>query len=159
MDRGQDLGQVLAHVPDLTMILQLAGRHLEAQVEQLLARVLELLLQVKHRQALQIFHLHFLAPPLAGLAGTAAAAFGAAPGAAFGAAPGAALIEGAAPGAAFGPFAAGPTAAAGAPAIEPGTPPSATSPGLSSAGPLIFTSAAALTPDLIPSVRVFIGSL
>src|SRR6202171_309896 len=135
MDRGQDLGQVLAHVPDLTMILQLAGRHLEAQVEQLLARVLELLLQVKHRQALQIFHLHFLAPPLAGLAGTAA------------------------PGAAFGPFAAGPTAAAGAPAIEPGTPPSATSPGLSSAGPLIFTSAAALTPDLIPSVRVFIGSL
>src|SRR5712691_1364788 len=159
MDRGQNLGQVLAHVPDLAMVLQLAGRHLEAQVEQLLTGVLELLLQVGHRQALEIFHLHFLPSPLAGLAGAAAAALGAAPGAAFGAAPGAALIDGAAPGAAFGPFAAAPAATAGAPAMAPGIPPSAISPGFSSAGPWIFTSAAALTPDLIPSVRVRIGNL
>src|SRR2546428_363428 len=137
MDRGQNLGQVLAHVPDLAMVLQLAGRHLEAQVEQLLTGVLELLLQVGHRQPLEIFHLHFLPPPLAGLAGAAAAALGAAPGAAFGAAPGAALIDGAAPGAAFGPFAAAPAATAGTPAMAPGIPPSATSPGFSSAGPSI----------------------
>src|SRR5205807_1975417 len=104
-----------------------------------------------------VFRLHFLPPPLAGLAGAVAALPAGA--AALGAAPGAAFIVGAAPGAAFGPFAAAAVGAAApgttaAPAI-----PSATSPGFSSAGPLILTSAAALTPVLIPSVRVFIGRL
>ena len=85
-----------------------------------------------------------------------AAAFGAGPGAAFGAAPGAGFTDGAAPGAALGPRA-GAAAAVGA-ATAPAMP-STPSPGLSSAGPLILTSAAALTPDLMPRVRVFIGSL
>src|SRR6202165_426576 len=157
---GQDLRQVVADVPDLAVVLQLAGRHLEAQVEELLAGVLELLLQIRHGKGLEVLHLHFFPPPLAGLAGAAAlgaaaAAFGAAPGAAFGAAPGAGFTDGAAPGAALGPRAgAAGVGAAAAPAM-----PSTPSPGLSSAGPLIFTSAAALTPDLMPSVRVFIGSL
>src|SRR3989475_9177339 len=157
MDRGQNLGQVLAYVPDLAMVLQLAGRHLEAQVEQLLTGVLQLLLQVGHRKPLEIFHLHFFPPPFAGFAG-AAAAFGAV--AALGAAPGAAFMVGAAPGAAFGPRGAGvggPTGPAGAAA--PGARPSRPSPGFTSAGPLILTSAAAFTPDLMPSVRVFMGSL
>src|ERR1700674_1201946 len=159
-DLGQDLGQVVAHVPDLAVVLQLAGRHLEAQVEQLLAGVLELLLQIRHGKGLEVFHLHFFPPPLAGFAGAAAlgaaAAFGAAPGAAFGAAPGAGFTDGAAPGAALGPRAGAAAAvgAGGAPAM-----PSTPSPGFSSAGPLIFTSAAALTPDLMPNVRGFIGSL
>src|SRR5207248_1153252 len=98
----QDLGQVVTHVPDLAMVLELAGCHLKAQVEELLTGVLQLLLQVGHGKPLEIFHLHFFPPPFAGLAGAAAA---------FGAAPGAALMVGAAPGAAFGPLAAGAAAA------------------------------------------------
>src|ERR1700694_3431189 len=98
---GQDLRQVVADVPDLAVVLQLAGRHLEAQVEELLAGVLELLLQIRHGKGLEVLHLHFFPPPLAGLAGAAAlgaaAAFGAAPGAAFRAGPGAGFHRGAAP--------------------------------------------------------------
>src|SRR5207247_222402 len=138
----------------LAMVLQLAGCHLEAQVEQLLTGILQLLLQVGHGKALEILHLHFFPPPFAGFAG-AAAAFGA--DGALGAAPGAAFIVGAAPGAAFPPRgagAAGPTGAA-----APGARPSRPSPGFTSAGPLILISAAAFTPDLMPSVRVFMGSL
>src|SRR5438034_31434 len=120
-------------------------------------RVLRLLLQVGHRQPLKVLHLHFL-PPLGGLVAAAAEALGAA--AAFGAAPGAPFAEGAAPGAAFGPLAAGAAAAPGAAgaAIAPMMP-STPSPGFTSAAPLILTSTAAFTPDLMPSVRVFMGSL
>src|SRR5207245_2669184 len=112
---------------------------------------------VVHGKPLEIFHLHFFPPPFAGFAG-AAAAFGAV--AALGAAPGAALMVGAAPGAAFGPLAAGAAAAPAAvgAAMAP-TIPSTPSPGFTSAGPLILTSTAALTPDLMPRVRVFMGSL
>src|SRR5207245_6826936 len=154
---GQDLCQVVAHVPDLAVVLQLAGRHLVSQVEELLPGVLQLLLQIRHGERLKILHLHFFAPPLVGFGG-AAVAFGAAPGAAFGAAPGAGFTDGAAPGAALGPRAGAAAAAAVGPAAAP-TMPSASSPGFTSAGPLIFTSAAALTPDFMPSLRVFIGSL
>src|SRR5439155_25490055 len=151
VDLGQDLGQVVTHVADLAMVLELAGRHLEAEVEELLTGVLQLLLQVGHGKPLEIFHLHFFPLPFAGFAGAAAA---------FGAAPGAALMVGAAPGAAFGPLAAGAAAAPAAvgAAMAP-TIPSTPSPGFTSAGPLILTSTAALTPDLMPRVRVFMGSL
>src|SRR5436309_9441685 len=156
VDLGQDLGQVVTHVPDLAMVLELAGCHLKAQVEELLTGVLQLLLQIGHGESLEIFHLHFFPPPFAGFAG--AAAFGAA--AALGAAPGAAFMVGAAPGAAFGPLAAGAAAAPPAvgAAIAPAIP-STPSPGFTSAGPLILISTAAFTPDLMPSVRVFMGSL
>src|SRR5207249_3269204 len=123
------------------MVLQLAGCHLEAQIEQLLTGVLQLLLQVGHGEPLEVFHLHFFPPPFAGFAG-AAAAFGVV--AALGAAPGAAFMVGAAPGAAFGPLAAGAAAAPAAvgAAIAPAMP-STPSPGFTSAGPLILTSTAA----------------
>src|SRR5439155_6571402 len=152
-----DLGQVVTHVPDLAMVLELAGRHLEAEVEELLTGVLQLLLQVGHGEPLEIFHLHFFPPPFAGFAG-AAGAFGVV--AALGAAPGAAFMVGAAPGAAFGPRGAGPAGPTGPTGrAAPGARPSRPSPGFTSAGPLILTSTAAFTPDLMPSVRVFMGSL
>src|SRR5207302_830362 len=80
------------------------------------------------------------------------------PGAAVGAAPGAGFTDGAAPGAALGPRA-GAAAAAPALAAAPPAMPSPPSPGFSSSRPLSFTSAPALTPDLMPRVRVFMGSL
>src|ERR1700737_501403 len=106
---------------------------------------------------MQFLGLHFFPPPLAGFAAGATAAF---PAGALAAAAGAGapLADGAAPGAAFSPRAAAAgAAAAAATGSAPGIAPS--SPGLSSAGPLILTSAAAFTPDLMPSVRVFAGSL
>src|SRR5207245_11038341 len=131
------------NVPDLPVVLKLAGGHLEPQVEELLARRLELLLEVRQGHGVQVFGFHFL--PLVGLAGGAAGAplaGGAAPGAALAA--GAALPEGPAPGAPFGPRAGGAATAATAPATGPAAPASPVPSAVASpAPPWTFPSPAA----------------
>jgi len=46
MDLGQNLGQVSPDVPDLPVVLKLAGRHLKPQVEQLLPGTLQVFLEI-----------------------------------------------------------------------------------------------------------------